>query len=320
MRIAIIGAGITGLYLAYDLTKKNHSVIVYEKEESLGEKVCSGLFSKRILSFIPESKSLIKNKINYTLVHFPKKTIRINFKDEFLVMDHSKLDLLMYEKAKKQGAEIRFNNKISSPYFINCPKTSGDFDKVIGCEGAHSFTRETLGLPSSSYRLGILGFAKKPSSKNFAEVWPCHKGFIWKIPRGSGKMIEYGIIADPKEAKIILNNFLKERDIELTNLSARVISQGLALPSERNITLCGEAAGLTKPWTGGGVVWSLTAAHFLTESFPNFFRYKAKVESLFSWRIKIGKIADFAFRFLGFHIPWMLPKKWTLESDFLIKR
>ncbi len=318
MRVAIIGAGITGLYLAWDLTKKNNNVIVYEKEGKPGGKACSGLFSKKILDFIPESKTLVENKIDYVLVHFPKKTIRIDFADKFLVINHSRLDYLMYEKAKKEGAEIKFNCEINSPYFINSPKTSGDFDKIIGCEGAHSFTRETLNLSLPSFRLGILGFVKKASFENFVEVWPCHKGFIWKIPRG--KSIEYGIIAKPEEAKNILDGFLKKRSIKLNNLSARVISQGLDLPSEKSITVCGEAAGLTKPWTGGGVIWSLTAARFLTESFPDFIKYKTKVESFFPWRIRLGKVAEAIFRFLGFHLPWLLPKRHKLDSDFLVKK
>ena len=316
MRIAIIGAGISGLYVAKGLAERNHQVIVYEKNKEPGDKVCSGLFSNNILDLVPESRSLIENRINYTLVHFPKKTVRIDFSREFLAMDHSKLDKIVCEKAKEEGVEIKFGSEINSPYFIKCPNTSGDFDKVIGCEGADSFTRKTLNLPSPKLRLGILGFVEKPCSDDFVEAWPCSKGFIWKIPRG--KRIEYGIIAEPGKAKKTLDNFLQKKGIALKNLSAKTIAQGLIIPSEKNITLCGEAAGLTKPWTGGGVIWSLTAANFLFESFPDFLDYKARTESFFAWRITLGKIAEKMFRFLGFHLPWFLPKKLNLESDFLI--
>ncbi len=318
MRIAIIGAGVTGLYLAQNLARINNKVIVYEKQSEVGNKVCSGLFSRRILDFIPESRSLTENTIDYALVHFPKKTVKINFATSFLVIDHSKLDQLIYKKAKDEGAEVKFNSAINSSYFINCPNSSGDFDKIIGCEGSHSFTRKTLNLRPASLRLGILGFVKNPSSENFVEVWPCKKGFIWKIPRG--KKIEYGIIADPEQAKLLFQDFLKNKGIKLDKVYSRTISQGLAIPSEKNITLCGEAAGLTKPWTGGGVIWSLTAADFLVENFPNFLKYKARVEGFFGWRIKLGNVAERIFRFLGFHLPFLLPQNCKLESDFLIKK
>ena len=83
MKIAIIGAGITGLYLAWKLAEKGEEVVVFEKKEKIGKEVCSGLFSERILKFVPESRNLIKNQIEYTLIYFPKKTLKIRFSKPF---------------------------------------------------------------------------------------------------------------------------------------------------------------------------------------------------------------------------------------------
>ena len=56
MKVAIIGAGINGLYLGWKLSEKNHQVTVFERKKQIGESVvCSGLFSQRILDFIPQS-------------------------------------------------------------------------------------------------------------------------------------------------------------------------------------------------------------------------------------------------------------------------
>jgi len=62
MKVAIIGAGINGLYLSWKLSEMGHQVTVFEKREKIGKEVCSGLISDRILEFIPESKDLIKNQ------------------------------------------------------------------------------------------------------------------------------------------------------------------------------------------------------------------------------------------------------------------
>ena len=106
LKVAIIGAGINGLYLAWKLAKKKCNVTVFEKKDKIGKRACSGLFSERILEFIPQSKKLIQNRIESVLIHFPKRTLKVNFSRKFLVMSHFKLDELTAELAEKAGAKI----------------------------------------------------------------------------------------------------------------------------------------------------------------------------------------------------------------------
>jgi len=308
-KVAIIGGGICGLYLAWKLTEKGNQVTVFEKEKETGiGKVCSGLFSERILDFIPESKKLIENKINSVFLYFPKKKIKVDFSKNFFVMDHRKLDKLVFNLAEKAGAKIIFNSNIT---FL--PK---GFDRIIGCDGANSFVRKELKLPEPNFRLGILGFTEEKSNSNFVETWPCENGFIWKIPRG--KKIEYGIIAKPKLAKRLFDNFLEKNNINFEKKEARIIPQDFIFPLHPSITLCGDAAGLTKSWSGGGVIWGLTAANILLKTFPDFRAYRKSMKRFFLPKIILSKIATKLVYFLGFNTPWLLPKTSKIESDFLI--
>lgn len=312
MKIAIVGAGVCGLYLGWRLSQKGEKVVIFEKKERIGKECCSGLFSERILDFIPESKKLIKNRIQFFFLHLSQKDIKIKFSREMLVINHDELDRLLADLSKKTGAKILLNYQVTSKNF---PKIENYFEKIIGCDGVNSFLRERLKEKKPEFRLGIQGFVKEKDFSNFVEIWPTEKGFIWKIPRGEKK--EYGIIEKPKKANFLFQRFLKERKITISEIRSALIPQGLILPRNSRITLCGDAMGLTKPWSGGGVIWGLMACELLLKNFPDFLKYKKEVERFFLPKIFVSKnlvkIAYFLFKF-----PWIFPKNWQIESDFLL--
>ena len=330
MKIAIVGAGINGLYLAWKLSKAGHDVTVFERKEKIGKEACSGLFSERILGFIPQSRKLVQNEINFVLVNFPKRTLKIKFRKKFFVMSHAELDRLVSKLAEEAGAKIILGKAVDS-----WPQ---GFDRIIGCDGYNSFVRreleakKTQGLKKLTFRATIQGFLNKKDQSSFVETWPVASGFIWKIPRG--KEIEYGIIAKPSLAKglgdedksssspltiaRVFEEFLNKNNLKLQRIQGSVVPQGFSLPKNNVITLCGDAAGLTKPWSGGGVIWGLISDEILLKNFPDFIEYRNAVKKFFLPRIILSQVATKMVYLFGFHLPWFLPKNLKIESDFLI--
>ena len=242
-------------------------------------------------------------------------------------MSHFDLDRLVADLAEKAGAKIFLNHLIDS--------FPPGFDRIIDCSGAASFGRRKLGLADPEFRLAIQGFIPTPlpeeSNEGFVETWLTQNGFIWKIPRG--KEVEYGIIEKPERAKKLFNDFLKKNNLSLPEqnegwrrmnvlrlerINSAIIPQGFMIPSNSKITLCGDAAGLTKPWSGGGVIWGLTAANLLLKNFPDFIKYKNVMKRFFLPKIILSKIATKIVYFLGFNFPWLLPKNIKIEGDFLL--
>ena len=137
MKIAIIGSGIVGLSLAYDLSDKINEVIVYEKEKdslshgtgrnsgvihsgiyykpnSLRSKLCiEG--SKLMKDFILENKLYLKNCGKLLL---PKKEI-----------DLKTLEIL-YQRSKKVGIDVRKLNSIDEINKIE-PNCNPIYDQAL---------------------------------------------------------------------------------------------------------------------------------------------------------------------------------------------
>ena len=311
--IAIIGAGPIGLYLAWRLKKKGFDITVFDKKDGIYAKPCSGLISERIKNFIPITDNLYQRKADSILVHSPKKDIRLKPNPSFLVFERQKLDEFIFDLAKKQGVKFVFKEEIN--------EIPQGFSKVIGCEGALSKTRESLSLPSPNFRLGIQFFVREDNQGSDIEIWqkafkgsPKY-GFFWRIPK-TGE-IEYGGIGPSNLLKKEFEKFCQEQGINLEpdKLKAALVPQGICLPDLENITLCGDATGLTKPTTGGGVIWGLTAADILIKHFPDFIKYKKEVEKFFRPKIFKGKTEVISGYIMGNYFSFLLPNNISIDAD-----
>ena len=308
-KIAVIGAGIVGLYLAKRLKEKGFEVVVFEKNKEIGQKPCTGLISERIFEFIPEASKIAKRKVDYLIAHFPRKNIKIQFIPSLYLFERKELDNLVAVLAKESGIELRLGKKID--------KLPEGFFRIIGCDGALSATRELLGLPTPFLKLGLQYFHKEDSNSE-VEIWPKRRvsGFIWRVPRED--TVEYGILGKPKNSYQVFIHFLNERGIEIRkeNLKAALVPSGIVLPKHKKITLCGDAAGLTTPSSGGGVIWGLKAAEFLIEEFPDFLSYRKKVFRFFAPKIgKTKQIMNLIYKVFDSNLSFLLPKKVEIDTN-----
>jgi len=323
MEIGIIGCDINGAYLAWKFAEKGHDVMVFDQRKKIGKEACSGLISQRIWDFIPENRRLVKHKIYSVHVHFPKKTLEMKFNPEMLVFDRKKLDNYVLDLARKAGANINLGKTFSKIFYyrgkrpqisVFNEKGKSDvyqFDVVIGSDGASSDLRNELGLNDPDFRLGIMTYKREKGKDKHVDVWPTQNGFKWKIPRKTN--VEYGIMENLDVAKKEFKKFAKAKKIY-----SAVIPQGNVSTGRKYAALCGDAAGLTKPWSGGGVIWGLTAADILIDSFPNMLRYNRRMKTYFRFKSFVGKLVMKIGTFIGNNTPFLLPKTMRFDSDWVL--
>ena len=303
-KVAVIGAGIIGLYTAIKLRQKGFSVVVFEKNDRVGKKVCSALISERIKEHILIPDDLYQRKVASILIHFPKRALELRIKPKFLHFERKKLDEFIFHLAKRAGVEFFFGKEIK--------EIPQGFDKVVFCSGA-------LAGKCRNFRLGIQYFVENKRAERM-EIWPKvfkrnEYGFLWKIPRQ--EFVEYGGIGPAEELLKALEDSLNKRNIifKKHNIKSALIPEGLCFSKDDNVFLLGDAAGMTKPTTGGGVIWGMTAADILIDNFSDFKRAEREIKRFFKPKILKGKLEVRAGYFIGRRLPFFLPKKFPIDAD-----
>ncbi|MFW5929385.1 MAG: geranylgeranyl reductase family protein [Halobacteriota archaeon] len=271
--VAVVGAGPAGSGLARALSREGHEAVVLERGEVGRPLACSGHVSDEVWRHLPDGArdDLLQNEIRGARFHVDGHSYEF-YRDETVsyVVDRVELDRTLARDAERAGAEIRTETEVRDVVehddHVALDTTAGDVRAryVAGCDGPRSTVRDALGLPGPRERLhGVLGFADERDTGDFVDVYLDAPDFFgWRIPRGDD--VEYGVACRERPREAFDSLF----DVEIESLCAGAIPIG---PPERTVTergfLVGDAAAQTKPFTGGGIVYGLTAAETAASAF-----------------------------------------------------
>ncbi|MEM4728065.1 MAG: NAD(P)/FAD-dependent oxidoreductase [Candidatus Bathyarchaeia archaeon] len=272
----VIGAGPAGLLVAREMARKGLEVTVIEEHLEIGEpNHCAGLLSieglKRIGVEAPPS--YIQNSVKGGRVISPGGII-IELKDtrdRAYVVDRAAFDRNLAEQAVDLGADIRKGLRVRE-LVLKDGRVEGakgrdwEFraDVPIDAEGGARTLAGQLGLIREGggaligVNVEVSGVEVEPE---MVEVWlgsSIAPGFFaWVIPLGDGEA-RCGLACKTGDAQERLERFVKKR---FRNGEMGAIRGGLVFtggPLKRTygdgIILVGDAAGQTKPTTGGGVI------------------------------------------------------------------
>lgn len=295
--ISIIGAGPSGSYLAYLLSREGYDVRVFEEHGCIGKPVqCTGLLTSAVTRII-HSEKFVRNRIRNARVYAPNGNYAgFRFRRENLVIDRTLFDCFIAEKAVQSGAEYflghRFVGKRNS--YIVC-RNKGKVkrfhtDILVGADGPNSSVAKTFSSQKREFFIGAQ-MTVRMANRNFIEFYPYFRDMGWVVPVsrnvarvGTASRKRPSIFADFLKFKLG-NNYRKNVISHEAGLIP-VFNPGIKsfYNNSQNATyLLGDAATMVKATTAGGIIQGITAAECLAETII----YRKDYENL--WRQRVGR-------------------------------
>lgn len=276
MKILIVGAGPAGNTAAHDLAKAGHSVEVFEEHPQIGRPIqCTGIVTKALFEFAPKDDSYVVNELQGVRIISPSgKTIEIPL-HEFVIC-REKFDRLLAQRAQGENAEYNVRHKFTGTknnkafFQTGNQMVEKEFDILIGADGPFSAVGKSAGLlEGRQYYIG----SQATITGKFDPDWfltffgTCAPGFFaWAVPEGSDKA-RVGV-ATKKKVHDYFELLRKRFNGEIIERQAGLIPiyDGAKHVQKNNIFLAGDAAGVCKNTTGGGIITGMWSAKVLAES------------------------------------------------------
>ncbi|MFC7195911.1 geranylgeranyl reductase family protein [Halosimplex aquaticum] len=197
------------------------------------------------------------------------------YKDEQVsnVIDRVGLDKELADAAREAGADVREDHTVvgveerRDRVRVDVRGPDGvethEARMVAGCDGPKSRVRRELDMSDPDELLhGVLGFSDEDDDTDFVDVHLTVPAFFaWRIPRGDAG-VEYGLATPPSaDVRERFDRFTADYGVETDHRCSGLIPVGPpeSVTSSRAF-LIGDAAAQTKPFTGGGILYGMTAA------------------------------------------------------------
>lgn len=270
--VIIIGGGPAGLNCARELSQSSLRVLLLEKKEVFGDKLCAGGLTLKDLEYLPLPDHVIEQKISQASVHSRRRRADTFTPVPYLFTINRKV-LGTYQRSLLDGTgvEVRINSQVTEiqdhTLVVKSGQTYG-FRYLVGAEGYSSVVRRHLGLKT---RKKLIGFQytipikeEHPTIELFLDARRFHVWYAWIFPHGNTLAVGCCCnpeIVDPGKVKAGFQGWLKEKKIDRgeAKLESWPIACDYRGTRFGDIFLAGEAAGLASGFSGEGIYQSLVS-------------------------------------------------------------
>lgn len=353
MRIGIIGAGPSGSYLAYLLSREGGKVLLFDKFVRREKPCGGGVTFKALDSFAIFKETGPKSSLIKELKFMGREgeEFHLPLEKPLRIFSRKDLDGFICQKAVDSGAEfipepvVGFGR--ANRFWTIQTRTEKRYqvDFLVGADGAKSLVRSKVSRSFSKEDLSLtIGYYvpgnPHPHTAICKFLEKGFRGYLWSFPRHDH--LSVGIISDlshaqSSEMKTRVKQFIFENypdaACEACFYSAVVpelTSRGWAENTFNGDSwaLVGDAAGLVDPVTGEGIYYALRSAELLAEALQrgDAERYGATcrrelVDDLVKaaeWKDRFGSLFSIIARVtLG---SWRSRSLQKLENDYIAGR
>ena len=285
--VIVVGGGPGGLHVSTLLARAGFDVVVAEEHSVTGEPVhCTGVLAAEAFDEFDLPREAILNSLNTARFFSPNghSFAHSTPTAEAVVIDRAIFDRGLHARAQAAGASISVGRKVTGVevqadgVLVGCEDGRQLRGRVcvLACGASYALQRKlNLGMPSvflTSAQMELPSTRSGDVEVHFGcDVAP--KGFAWVVPvqRGEERYVRIGLMCD-KDAARFFNEFAA-RVGPGWGVPYPATSNGVAAPRQKILPLApirrtyadrvlavGDAAGLVKATTGGGIYYSLVSA------------------------------------------------------------
>lgn len=314
--VIVVGGGPVGSYLACKMAGKGHRVVVLERKQEVGERVCcTGIIGQECVTSFGVKDNVILRQVNSARLFSSSGRLLRLWREEAqaCILDRAAFDKVMARQAQDSGAEYILGSLVRDVNIkedrvrveVSRQGESVSFEAraVVIASGFGLKLSERLGLG----RVGdfVVGVQAEVETAGIDEI-EVYFGreiapgfFAWLVP------------TSPRAARVGLLS-RNSPGLYLRKLMASLQAQGKVVSSEielsyggiplkplprtygERLMVVGDAAGQVKPTTGGGIYYGLLCADIAVDTLhpalaDNNLSAKRLARYEQGWRRKLGQ-------------------------------
>jgi len=299
--VIIVGAGPAGLSCAEVLAKDGKSVLVLEKNNEVGPKICAGGLTAKV-----EEEKLLSlqdvDKIFYSIkLHFSKICKKVIESSPIVTtIDRGKLGKIILEKAVKSGAEIETGvevKKIKENSIIANGREI-KYDYLVGADGSNSLVRKFLGIKTEKILI-TLQYTIPQKIQKFEKMEyffdsKIFNGYFWIFPHKNCTMIGCGyypqnIRNNSFNLKSAFEKWLKDRQIKTDGFKMESFPINFDYQGYQfgNKFLIGDAGGFASGLTGEGIYFAMVSGKEVARKIIDSQYNCPKISKIFGFKIML---------------------------------